>query len=78
MIYRRTSPCGLRPGDRIRRFGKVLTIERVTPVTDYGSYQVVFDSGASVSISGRISVIDEERTSLLLDGTDADHSVRTA
>ena len=58
--YRTLSPAQVRPGDRIRRFGESLTVILVTPVTDHGTFEVVFQNG-QVARLATISVIDEER-----------------
>jgi len=58
MLYKTVSPGALRPGDRVRRLGKFLTVSRIELTSEHGTYEVTFEDGATVSLAGKIAVVD--------------------
>ena len=60
MHHKTVSPGDLRPGDRVRRLGKVLTVSRVALASEHGAYEVTFAEGATVRLAGRVAVVDAQ------------------
>jgi hypothetical protein len=66
MLYKTIPPKGLRPGDRVRRLGKLWTVSCVTAASDNGVYDVEFDDGLTVRLAGAVTVVDQEWTRAVL------------
>ena len=62
MPYKTVSPGDLRPGDRVRRLGKILTVSRIALASEHGAYEVTFEEGTTVRLAGRIAVVDVQFT----------------